>query len=144
MDGSGLPGSLPSLSGRFDPLRSVPKPVPSAGPLRFIFAATEPPLGSSPMVQATRIPVADIFVTSGFPDFTFVAPVVYPRLVNALRQRAGGVVVEGPSGIGKSVAVTRAIEEIGDGLGPVTVMSARDSTQRAAIKRVAEEKPDGT
>jgi hypothetical protein len=96
------------------------------------------------MAQATRIPVSDIFVTSGFPDFTFVAPVVYPRLVNALRQRAGGVVVEGPSGIGKSVAVQRAIDEIGDSLAAVTVLSARESGHRSEIKRVAAEKPGGT
>jgi hypothetical protein len=73
-----------------------------------------------------------------------VAPVVYSRLVNALAQRTGGVVVEGPSGIGKTVAVTRAVAELGDALGPVTTLSARDASQTSDIRRVAEEKPAGT
>lgn len=90
------------------------------------------------------VAVSQIFVTSGFPEFTFVPPVVYPRLVNALAQRAGGVVVEGPSGIGKTVAVTRAVEEIGASLGTVTTLSARDPRHADAIKHVADEKPDGT
>lgn len=95
------------------------------------------------MATNARIPVADIFVTSGFPEFTFVPPVVYPRLVNTLAQRSGGVVVEGPSGIGKTVAVTKAVEKLGDSIGAVTTLSARDPRHTAEIKRVAEEKPDG-
>jgi len=70
--------------------------------------------------------------------------VVYPRLVNALAQRTGGVVVEGPSGIGKTVAVTRAIKELGSTIGPVGTLSARDPLQTSEIRRVAVEKPDGT
>ena len=96
------------------------------------------------MAASQKIAVSDIFVTSGFPEFTFVPPVVYPRLVNALTQRAGGVVVEGPSGIGKTVAVTRAVGEIGDALGSVTTLSARDPRHRDDIRHVAHEKPDGT
>lgn len=96
------------------------------------------------MASAQKISVSDIFVTSGFPEFTFVPPVIYPRLVNALTQRAGGVVVEGPSGIGKTVAVTRAVEEIGDVLGSVRTLSARDPRHRDDIKHVAMEKPGGT
>lgn len=30
------------------------------------------------MELAAPIPVSEIFVTSGFPEFTFVPPVVYP------------------------------------------------------------------
>ena len=95
------------------------------------------------MAQPSAIPVGQIYVTSGYPEFTFVAPIVYPRLVNALVQKSGGVVVEGPSGIGKTVAVTRAVAEVGDALGTVATLSARDPRDRAEIKRVAAEKPDG-
>ena len=46
------------------------------------------------MASATPAPkpvrVADIYVTSGFPEFTFVAPGVYSRLLNALAQRTAG------------------------------------------------------
>jgi hypothetical protein len=95
------------------------------------------------VAEPQPIPVGEIFVTSGFPEFTFVPPVVYPRLVNALVQRSGGVVVEGPSGIGKTVAVTRAIEEIGGPLSGAVTLSARDPKHRSEIKRVAADKPDG-
>lgn len=96
--------------------------------------------------SATPAPirVSDIYVTSGFPEFTFVPPGVYSRLVNALGQRTGGVIVEGPSGIGKTVAVTRAVSELGDALGRVTTLSSRDAKQVSEIKRVAAEKPEGT
>ena len=96
------------------------------------------------VAEAHKIPVGDIFVTAGFPEFTFVPPVVYPRLVNALTQRTGGVVVEGPSGIGKTVAVTRAGNELGEELRPLQTLSARDPRQRQEIERVAVDKPDGT
>lgn len=59
-----------------------------------------------------QILVSEIFVTSGYPEFTFVPPGVYAKLANALAQRTGGVVVEGPSGIGKTVAVTRAVNDL--------------------------------
>jgi hypothetical protein len=55
----------------------------------------------------------DVFKTSGVPTHTFVAPNEFPRLSVALRTAGRGVVVEGPSGIGKTTAVTRALEQIG-------------------------------
>jgi hypothetical protein len=54
----------------------------------------------------------DVFKTSGVPTHTFVEPKVLPRLKIALRSPGRGVVVEGPSGIGKTTAVTRALEAI--------------------------------
>jgi hypothetical protein len=90
------------------------------------------------------IRVSDIYVTSGFPEFTFVPPGIYAKLINALGQRTGGVVVEGPSGIGKTVAVTRAVSELGDALGRVTTLSSRNANHVSEIKHLAAEKPDGT
>jgi len=55
----------------------------------------------------------EVFKTSGVPTHTFVAPSAFPRLRVALRTAGRGVVVEGPSGIGKTTAVTRALEGIG-------------------------------
>ena len=49
----------------------------------------------------------------GIPTHTFVRPIEYPALLVALRTPGRGVVVEGPSGIGKTTAVTRALEELG-------------------------------
>ena len=66
----------------------------------------------------------EVFKTSGIPTYTFVRPIEYPSLIVALRTPGRGVVIEGPSGIGKTTAVTRALEEIGLA-AKVTRLSAR-------------------
>jgi hypothetical protein len=69
--------------------------------------------------------VEEVFKTSGVPTYTFVEPSRYASLIVALRTPGRGVVVEGPSGIGKSTAVARVLDEIADGV-TVTKLSARD------------------
>lgn len=66
----------------------------------------------------------NVFKTSGVPTHTFVAPSEFPRLRVALRTAGRGVVIEGPSGIGKTTAVTRALEEIRM-TGSAQILSAR-------------------
>ncbi len=56
----------------------------------------------------------DVFKSSGIPTYTFVHSVDFDRLVSSLPQTAGSVVVvEGPAGIGKTTAVSRALDQIG-------------------------------
>jgi hypothetical protein len=55
----------------------------------------------------------DVFKRSGIPTYTFVEPAEFGHLKVALRTPGRGVVVEGPSGIGKTTAVLRALEDIG-------------------------------
>lgn len=54
----------------------------------------------------------EVFKMSGIPTYTFVRPNEYPTLLVALRTAGRGVVIEGPSGIGKTTAVTQALEEL--------------------------------
>ena len=49
-----------------------------------------------------RRTLEDVFKLSGVPEVTFVEPVEFSRLVVALRTKGRGVVIEGPSGIGKT------------------------------------------
>src|SRR3954447_14791360 len=70
-------------------------------------------------------PLEDVFKVSGVPTYTFVEPSSYDRLKVALRTPGRGLVVEGPSGIGKSTAVARALEILGNN-GNVEQLSARD------------------
>ena len=51
----------------------------------------------------------EVFKVSGVPEATFVEPSAYVELQVALRTSGRPVVVEGPSGIGKSTAVSRAL-----------------------------------
>jgi hypothetical protein len=67
----------------------------------------------------------DVFKIGGVPTYTFVEPSEYARLKVALRTAGRGLIVEGPSGIGKSTAVARSLEELEITHG-VQSLSARD------------------
>ena len=54
-----------------------------------------------------------VFNTSGVPTYTFVQPKEYTQLLVSLRTPGRGVVIEGPSGIGKTTAVENALKELG-------------------------------
>lgn len=66
----------------------------------------------------------DVFKRSGLPTHTFVEPREYAHLKVALRTAGRGVIIEGPSGIGKTTAVLTAVEEMGLA-GRVQKLSAR-------------------
>ncbi|ORW92530.1 ATPase [Mycolicibacter terrae] len=76
----------------------------------------------------------DVFKLAGVPDATFVEPVEFDRLLVALRTRGRGVIIEGPSGIGKTSAVAKAIERLADQLGTsVLPLTARRKEDRELI-----------
>ncbi|HEY1349083.1 MAG TPA: hypothetical protein VGF67_05605 [Ktedonobacteraceae bacterium] len=56
--------------------------------------------------------IYDVFVKSGTPAITFVEPTDFRALQHALAQPGRGVVIEGPSGVGKTTAVEKAIERL--------------------------------
>lgn len=55
----------------------------------------------------------EVFKLSGIPDFTFVKPNEFGKLKVSLRTPGRCLVVEGPSGIGKTTSITKAIDELG-------------------------------
>ncbi|WP_374691420.1 TIR domain-containing protein [Accumulibacter sp.] len=84
-----------------------------------------------------------VFVLSGFPRHTFVQPVEYTRLLVALRTPGRSIVVEGPSGIGKTTAVENAISEAGIS-DRVLSLSARKSDDLQIIHELPAQLPFGT
>jgi hypothetical protein len=56
--------------------------------------------------------LGDVFVKQGEPIFTFIEPPIFKDLKLVLLQAGRGVIVEGPSGVGKTTAVLRAISEL--------------------------------
>ncbi|MFI5958764.1 TIR domain-containing protein [Cryptosporangium sp. NPDC051539] len=80
----------------------------------------------------------EVFKRSGAPTLTFVEPPDFDRFLSALRAPGRGIVLEGPSGIGKTTLLLRAIERLDPARHPV-VLSGRRRADRAAI----EELPDG-
>ena len=77
----------------------------------------------------------DVFKLSGLPVYTFVRPVEYEKLLIALRTPGRGVVIEGPSGIGKTTAVKKALEDLGIS-GHTLLLSARKSEDRDLISEL--------
>jgi hypothetical protein len=55
----------------------------------------------------------DVFKRSGIPTHTFVQPIEYQSLLVAIRTPGRAVIVEGPSGIGKTTSVFRVLDELG-------------------------------
>lgn len=85
----------------------------------------------------------DVFKLSGVPDHTFVQPVEYSRLLVALRTPGRSIVVEGPSGIGKTTAVIKAIADAGL-TGEVISLSARKKADVDFIDDLPNQLPLGT
>lgn len=75
----------------------------------------------------------DVFKTSGIPTYTFVKPNEYNKLLVSLRTKGRCLVIEGPSGIGKTTSVTKAIEELNLNKN-VLRLSARKADDRELIK----------
>lgn len=85
----------------------------------------------------------DVFVLSGVPTYTFVKPEEFTRLLVALQTPGRGIVVEGPSGIGKTTAVQKAIAEAGLD-ERVLVLSARRAEDVDLIASLPRQLPLGT
>jgi Holliday junction resolvasome RuvABC ATP-dependent DNA helicase subunit len=77
----------------------------------------------------------DVFKLSGLPVYAFVRPVEYEKLLIALRTPGRGVVIEGPSGIGKTTAVKNALEDLGIS-DRTLLLSARKSADRDLISEL--------
>lgn len=85
----------------------------------------------------------DVFVLSGVPTHTFVEPEEYPRLLVALQTAGRSIVVEGPSGIGKTTAINKAISKAGLD-NKVLQLSARKSDDKRIVVELPQMLPLGT
>ena len=101
--------------------------------------------GSAPSEHA-NLPLrshelGEVFKLSGAPDVTFVETRAYKTLKSYLKVSGRGVVIEGPSGVGKTTALEKAIRELrrestwSRGLGPV-MLNARRSEDLKRIESI--------
>jgi len=79
----------------------------------------------------------EVFVTNGVPQYTFVEPLEFPRLRVNLRTPGRGLIVEGPSGIGKTTAIEQAIADE-NMTARVTKLSARRKEDIEYISTIQE------
>jgi hypothetical protein len=103
-------------------LRELPQSPPTQ-PTPTRDAAPPPP----PPPPVTEPELHDVFKRSGIPTVTFVEPEDFDRLTLSLRQPGRGIVIEGPSGIGKTSALRQAFKnlEADTALDGVTFLNAR-------------------
>lgn len=90
-----------------------------------------------------RKKLEDVFKLSGAPVLTFVEPKEYNRLLVALRTLGRGVVIEGPSGIGKTTSVLNVLESLGV-RDEVKILSGRKKKDLVKIRGILTEDDFGT
>lgn len=83
----------------------------------------------------------EVFKLSGVPTHTFVEPTEYPKLLVALRTPGRGVIIEGPSGIGKTTAVVKALADLH--LTTARRLTPRKREDREAIEQLSLTEPFG-
>jgi hypothetical protein len=79
----------------------------------------------------------DVYKTSGIPTHTFVRPSEYNSILISLRTKGRCLIVEGPSGIGKTTCVIKVIEELGLNKN-ITSLTARKKDDLEMIKILPE------
>ncbi len=79
--------------------------------------------------------IDEVFKKSGVPTHTFVPPVEYERVVVALHTPGRCMIVEGPSGIGKTSCIKKALEDTGLATSCL-MLSARKPTDVELIKEL--------
>jgi len=95
------------------------------------------------MNSTANAELQEVFVLSGTPEHTFVQPVEYTRLLVALRTPGRSIVIEGPSGIGKTTSVNKSILESGLS-NKVITLSARKPLDLEFIRDLPNSLPLGT
>lgn len=83
-----------------------------------------------------KLYVETVFTTSGIPTYTYVEPSEYNELLVAVRTPGKCIVVEGPSGIGKTTAVIKVLNQLGLSQG-TNIYSARKSSDIQAINNIS-------
>ena len=91
--------------------------------------------------RLTKYSLAQVFVKSGFPEKTFVEPENFALLKLALQQPGRGVVIEGPSGVGKTTSVQKVVEDLTRGdqnshLAIVSILSARNPADHERLQTI--------
>lgn len=85
----------------------------------------------------------EVFTINGIPHYTFVEPKEYTDLVVALKTPGRGIVIEGPSGIGKTTAIVKAVQKTLN-IDEVLILTPRKREDIDYIKGLTSTKPFGT
>lgn len=90
---------------------------------------------TAPIFPAARVwEVAEVFQPTGVPDVTFVQPQWFAEFLMALRQPGLSIILEGPSGVGKTTLLQHAIEQDAQRLSQPRTFTARNPADVAGIE----------
>jgi hypothetical protein len=78
------------------------------------------------MNSENQVILEDVFKINGIPTYTYVEPKKYPELLSNLRTQGRGLVIEGPSGIGKTTAIETALKSLGINFARLTARIPND------------------
>jgi GTPase SAR1 family protein len=78
--------------------------------------------------------LGDVFKMNGVPKLTFVEPTEFARFLMILRQSGRGVIIEGPSGIGKTTFMRQAEQRELDRDVRIKILSARKKSDLPLIR----------
>ena len=83
-----------------------------------------------------KLRLEQVFTVAGVPTYTYVVPYEYNELLVAVRTPGKCIVIEGPSGIGKTTAIIKILNQLQ--LSEVKVYSARKESDLLEIRNIAE------
>lgn len=89
-----------------------------------------------------KIEMQEVFTINGIPKHTFVKAKEFTQLFVAMKTPGRCIVLEGPSGIGKTSAFFKAMEELPE-KHKILTLSARKEEDRQLIKELPNMKPFG-
>jgi hypothetical protein len=115
----------------------------SLGIKRVIEEIIRPTSPKTPLVTPTQpkpqtYKLSQVFLKSGVPHVTFVEHEEFQPLKLALDQPGRGIVIEGPSGVGKTTAIRKAIEDLtkenAASAESIRILSARNPEHRELLQ----------
>jgi hypothetical protein len=95
--------------------------------------------------MADKKKLADVFKTVGLPPYTYIKPAYYGEVRADISQPGKHLLIEGPSGIGKTCVAFKVFEDLGltQGQG-FDYVSCRDATAQEAIETFFAAASEGT
>jgi hypothetical protein len=82
--------------------------------------------GQQKIKSKKEFKLEEVFVTSGSPNITFVKPKEYDYIKFAILQKGKGIVIEGPSGIGKTTTTKNILEGMNQKYAILTARLSKD------------------
>lgn len=80
--------------------------------------------------------IEDVYKDAGIPTYTFVEPNEYTKIIVALRTKGKCLIVEGPSGIGKTTCIIKGLESLGLDNASYKILTPRKQNDKSVIEQL--------